>query len=76
MDGISARFIITTHRQKDHVTVSTQALPPKGGRWGTPEYLFYTLPAGLGASVIEQLLYDLAECERACNQQKSPETLL
>jgi hypothetical protein len=75
MDGISARLLITTRRQKDHVTVALQPIPSKGEAWDRPEYLFFTLPGGLGHSVLEQLLYDLGECERACSQDKSPEPL-
>jgi hypothetical protein len=75
MNGISARFIITTRRQKDHISVALTTVPSKGEAWGPSEYLFFTLPGGLGHSVLEQLLYDLSECERAESEQKSPEPL-
>lgn len=75
MDGMRARFIITTRRQSDFITVALDAVPAKGEAPAPPEYLFYRLPGGLGGSVLEQLLYDLAECERAYKQQQRPEPL-
>lgn len=75
MDGISVRFYITTRRQSDYVTCCLSTVAPKGEVTPPAEYLFYRLPGGLGNSVLEQLLYDLAECERAYKQQQSPEPL-
>lgn len=64
MDDISLRFYITTRRHFDQVTVAYSAPGAYGeGTRGT-EYLFMTIPAGLGASVMEQLLYDLETCSQ------------